>query len=125
MIRVDTRPRKRNAPRPAEKSALGYLQWLRGRQCVAITTDYVGCQGRIEAAHTYGAGDRGMSTKSSDRYAIPMCSYHHARQHSIGWKTFEVVCLAGKSAPALAEQYWRVWPGRAAWERKLNGASHS
>lgn len=119
MMRVDTRPRKRNAPRPAEKSALGYLQWLRGRQCAVFGYCWRDCGGRIEAAHTYGAGDRGMSTKSSDRYAIPLCSIHHARQHARGWKTFETECLGGQSAPRMAEGYWREWPGRIQWERKL------
>ncbi len=111
-MRVDVRPRKRNAPRPAEKSAPAFLQWLRGRECF-VDAD---CNGKIEAAHTYGAGDKGMGTKSSDRYAIPLCSGHHAEQHRIGWKSFEEAYLF--LAPFMAQAYWRAWPGRIAWERK-------
>lgn len=111
-MRVDTRPRKRNAPRPAEKSAPRYLQWLRGRDC--FVSESGECSGKIEAAHTHGAGDKGIGTKSSDRYAIPLCSHHHAMQHRIGWKSFEErYCF---NAPGLAEGYWSRWPDRFKWE---------
>lgn len=113
-MRIDTRPRKRNAPRPAEKAAPGFLQWLRGRDC--FVTESGECEGKIEAAHTYGAGDKGMGTKSSDRYAIPLCSKHHAEQHRIGWRSFEARYLF--VAPFIAEGYWKGWHGRPAWEAK-------
>ena len=116
-MRIDTSPRHKNAPRPAEKSAPAFLQWLRGRSCAVAPTNREECSARIEAAHTYGAGDKGMSTKNSDRYAIPLCSAHHAEQHARGWKTFERD-YGISSAPLLAEQYWRAWPGRLAWEKK-------
>ena len=116
MIRVDTRPRKRNSPRPAHKSAPGYLQWLRGRKCAADGHDL--CDGRMEAAHVDHAGDKGVSTKVSDKFAIPLCSDHHRRQHTKGWMTFEAECLGGRSAVALADAYWTMWPGRRAWEER-------
>jgi hypothetical protein len=75
------------------------------------------CAGKIEAAHTYGAGDKGMGTKNRDAYAIPLCTAHHAEQHARGWRTFES-SYGIASAPRLAEAYWRAWPGRAAWERR-------
>lgn len=112
-MRVNTKPRHKNAPRLAEKSAPQFLQWLRGRECF-VAAD---CDGKIEAAHTYGAGDKGIGTKSSDRYAIPLCSAHHAEQHRIGWKSFEDAYLF--RAPFIAEGYFKGWPGRIAWERKL------
>lgn len=116
-MRVDTRPRKRNAPRPAEKSAPGFLQWLRGRDCLAMAGD---CHGKIEAAHVDYAGGKGMGTKVADRFAIPLCSHHHRLQHNNGWPWFDITILkmagAGESA---ASQYWRAWPGRIAWERKM------
>jgi hypothetical protein len=122
-VRVDTRPRKRNAPRIAEKSAPGFLQWLRGRECLAI--DAGGCAGKIEAAHVDYAGDKGMGTKASDKYAVPLCTRHHAKQHQHGWKLFEHTCLDGYEGCALkyAELFWKAWPGRIAWERKLSDAS--
>lgn len=109
-------PRRKNAPRPAEKSAPGFLQWLRGRECLCASP---ACQGRIEAAHVDYAGDKGMGTKVADRWAIPLCSFHHARQHQIGWATFDRRHL-GSEAAALSAAYdfWKAWPGRKAWEAK-------
>jgi hypothetical protein len=116
-VRVDTRPRRRNAPRPAEKSAPGFLQWLRGRDCVFA---YDGeCAGKLEAMHLDFAGDKGMSTKVSDRFAVPGCSEHHRCQHLVGWDTF--LRQMGHTKDGLlyaAGRYWQAWPGRIAWERK-------
>ena len=115
-MRVDVRPRKRNAPRPAEKSAPGFLQWLRGRQCAALTGD---CEGKLEAAHVDYAGDKGMSTKVSDRYSIPLCSKHHRLQHTVGWPEFERRQYGREGhGLGLANAYWHYWPGRRAWEAK-------
>lgn len=118
MIRVNTKPRKRNSPRIAEKSAPAFLQWLRGRPCLATNID---CAGKIQAAHVDYAGDKGMGTKVSDRFAVPLCAHHHAMQHQMGWQSFEVAELTGHGGAALfaASRYWKAWPGRAAWERKL------
>jgi hypothetical protein len=118
-VRIDTRPRKRNAPRPLEKSAPGYLQWLRGRNCIVGSA---ACLGKIEAAHVDHAGDKGMGTKVSDRYAIPLCSHHHRMQHTYGWPEFErnYIPLGAINA---ASRYWDKWPGRIAWERKLEERS--
>jgi hypothetical protein len=97
-MRVDIRPRKRNAPKIAEKSA----------------------PGKIEAMHLDFAGGKGMGTKVADRFALPCCSYHHRAQHDMGWKSF--MLMAKVRADMLldaAERLWRAWPGRIAWERKL------
>lgn len=75
------------------------------------------CDGKIEAAHVDYAGDKGMGTKVSDRFAIPMCSKHHREQHSKGWSAFERT-YGNFDALEVAAQYWRNWPGRIAWERK-------
>lgn len=110
---VDARPRHRNAGRPAHKSAEAFRQWLRGRACILARTG--DCDGKVQAAHVDYAGDKGASTKVSDRYSVPMCVRHHAEQH-LGWKTFEakyrIDCLA------MANDFWRAWPGRLAWVRK-------
>lgn len=116
MMRVDTRPRKRNAPRPAEKVAHGYLKWLRGRVCRVHGCCY---DARTEAAHVDHAGGKGVSTKVADRFAIPLCggpAGHHAEQHRIGWRSFEK--KYGFDAVEDAARYWRAWPGRIAWERR-------
>ncbi len=117
MIRFDSRPRKQNAPRPAEKAAPGYLQWLRGRACVFAADGK--CEGKIEAMHLDFAGGKGIGTKVADRYAIPGCSGHHATQHRVGWNTF--MGRMGTSATELmvgAAKLWNAWPGRAKWELK-------
>lgn len=115
-MRIDTRPRKRNSPRPAEKSAPQYLAWLRKRNCACGGT-LMWCDGRIVAAHVDHAGGKGMATKTADRNAIPLSDGCHREQHAVGWRTFEG-CLPGKDAVAMAEAYWRAWPGRHAWEAK-------
>jgi hypothetical protein len=119
LARSAISPRRKNAGRPAEKSAPGFLKWLRGRPCafsIALNTE-ANCHGKMEAAHTPGGGDKGMGTKCSDRYAVPLCSSHHRSQHDKGWPFYQR--LLEIDAKSLAEDYWRAWPGRAAWERAL------
>ena len=119
MMHVNTRPRRRNSPRPAEKSAPGFLKWLRGRECALASSRDMLCGGRIEAAHVDHGGDKGVGTKASDRFAIPLCSEHHRIQHSRGWRTFEASWQF--DALEAAEAYWKAWPGRIAWEAKQDG----
>ena len=109
--------RHKNAPRPPEKSAPAFIQWLRGRPCACA-----GClcdgTSRIVAAHVDHAGGKGMGTKVADRHAIPLSNDCHRLQHSIGWRTYEQRLCS--DAVKLAEEYWRRWPGRIAWEAKQN-----
>jgi len=116
-MHIDTKPRKRNAPRPAEKSALGFLQWLRGRNCYIGVGQNHTCRGKVRACHVDHAGDKGMGTKVSDRFSLPMCDGHHEEQHRIGWQSFEK--KHNFTAVAATYPYWRAWPGHVAWERKL------
>lgn len=114
LARVNTAPRHRNAGRPAEKTAPSYLQWLRGRAC--HLADRGGCAGKVRACHVDHAGGKGIGTKVADRHAIPMCDGHHGEQHRIGWTSFEARYRL--DAVSVAAAFWRLWPGRAAWERK-------
>lgn len=116
-LRINTKPRHTNAGRPPEKRALGFLQWLRGRNCALA--DKGGCHGPIVAAHVDYAGGKGMATKVADRFAVPMCDEHHREQHTLGWQPFEK--LHDFDGLATAEAFWRAWPGRVKWERKLEG----
>ena len=114
-MRIDTRPRKRNAPRPAEKSASGFLQWLRGRECAFAL--YGGCEGKIEAMHLDFAGGKGIGTKVADKFALPCCSGHHRLQHTKGWATFlKMIGVTKEALLDAAGRFWRAWPGRAKWE---------
>lgn len=115
MLHVSTRARHRNAGRPAEKSARGFLQWLRGRECAFHFMG--GCAGRIEAMHLDFAGDKGMGSKVSDKYALPACTAHHRLQHDKGWDTFcKLSATTKESLLRTAEFLWSRWSGRAKWE---------
>lgn len=118
LARIDTRPRRRNAGRPAEKSAPGFLQWLRGRDCHLSGPHGTGCSGKVRACHVDHAGGKGMASKVADMHAIPMCDGHHGDQHRIGWRSFER--LHAFDAVAVAAAFWSKWPGRRAWEQGLD-----
>lgn len=120
MLRVNTKPRKRNSPRITEKSAPAFLQWLRGRECVFGQIDGARCEGKIEAMHLDWAGGKGMSSKVADKYCVASCGGHHRRQHDKGWLTFmRELELSKTLLLAAADTLWRAWPGRIAHERKL------
>jgi hypothetical protein len=104
-MRVDTRPRHRNAPRPAWKVAKAYHQWLRGREC-ALAGPH--CEGRIEAAHTPDPRSKGIGTKAADYNAIPLCTYHHRRHTTEGWSA---IGMTRDEAQRRAGAYWGAWRG--------------
>lgn len=112
LSRTAFQPRRRNAGRPKHKTAWSYLAWLRGRPCALDNRG--GCGGRMEAAHVDYAGDKGMGTKVSDRFTIPLCSDHHRSQHQWGWESFEANFKF--NALLAAQAYWHAWPGRRSWE---------
>lgn len=105
MLRVDTSPRRKNAPRPAWKVATAYLQWLRGRRCAFDGPD---CAGKIEAAHTPDPMSKAMGSKAADHNAIPACQHHHKLQTDKGWSA---VGLTRETAQAKAAAYWSAWKG--------------
>lgn len=85
-----------------------------------MLADKGGCDGKIVAAHVDYAGDKGMGTKVSDCFTVPLCGGpggHHAAQHSWGWDTFEAnfKMRPGDTLEA-SRAYWRAWPGRVVWE---------
>src|SRR5262249_7369284 len=68
-----------------------YLAWIRTLECV-ICSRVCGGSTSIEAAHTNVLGPRGMSQKTSDFSAIPLCSGHHrgapGSYHQLGQQRF-------------------------------------
>jgi len=116
LNRAAFKPRLQNSHRARDwKRAPSFLQWLRGRDCLLAAKG--GCEGRIEAAHVDYAGDKGMSTKTHDKNAVPLCSEHHRTQHAWGWDTFEGnFGMAPGDTLEAAKAYWQAWPGRRAWE---------
>ena len=105
-MRVDTRPRKRNAARPAWKVATAYHQWLRGRPCALESKG--GCWGKLEAAHTPDPASKGIGTKAADHNAIPLCQAHHKLHTDKGWSA---IGLTRDGAQAMAASYWSAWKG--------------
>ena len=78
-------------PKPKTYRSEKYKAWVREQSC---TLHFCGKPHTfhdlksypIEAAHTEHAG---MGIRGSDLSCIPLCSYHHAKQHHLGVKTFE------------------------------------
>lgn len=116
-MKVDTSRRRKNAPRAAEKSAPGFLAWLRQRNCACAGRN-VDCDGKIQAAHVPDPAFKGIGTKSRDSYAIPLSVWCHSLQHSLGWPAFAEMMLGGADPRQMAEAYWHAWPSRRAWEIK-------
>lgn len=104
-MRIDVRPRHRNAPRPAWKVEKAYHQWLRGRPCMVAD---IACSGKIEAAHTPDPSSKGMATKAADHNAIPLCRFHHGHHTRRGWSA---IGLTRETAQAAAARYWSLWKG--------------
>jgi hypothetical protein len=44
----------------------------------------------IEVAHVRSAATAGVGMKSSDAFILSLCRDHHAEQHRIGQKSFEM-----------------------------------
>src|SRR5688500_16594270 len=104
-MRVDTRPRKRNAPHPAWKVAKAYHQWLRGRPWLLAGAEG---EGGMEAEHTPEHGSKDIDTKAADHNAIPLCHEHHKHHTDKGWSA---IGLTRESARATAARYWQAWKG--------------
>lgn len=103
-MKIDVRPRKKNAPRPAWKVCEAFKKWLRGRPCAVAHLG--GCAGKMESAHTPDPGSKGMGTKAADRNCIPLCQQHHTTHTLKGWSA---IGLTRDKAQAMAAEYWRLW----------------
>lgn len=114
--KLSTKRRHTNAGRPAEKSAPGFLAFVRQRPCIL---DHTGeCRGKVRACHWDEAGDKGMGTKVADKWSLPMCDGHHQEQTDVlGWPKFQVKYRF--NAREFCEQLWRAWPSRLRWENSL------
>lgn len=105
-----------------------FLKYVRDHYCVAWEQGHspapegVCCLGPTEAAHVRSGTDGGVGMKPSDRYALPLCSAHHHRQHQIGEKPFEKE--TGIDMRSIADGLWERWlktdTGRK-WAQKQEG----
>ena len=77
----------------------------------------------MQAAHGPHKATKGTGTKCADRYSMPLSELCHLLQHQKGWAWFGCEVLAQRDPLVICEAYWKAWPGRIAWERKLGETS--
>src|SRR5499427_10915758 len=73
----------RGKPKPKLHRRGQHLAFVRQLPCVAC-----GRAAPSEAAHVRAGTDGGVGMKPGDRYAVPLCTACHARQHRIGELSF-------------------------------------
>jgi len=88
-----------------------FLRFVRQHECSCffggLQMGRFRCEGAIEAAHVRTGTDGGCSLKPSDRFALPLCSTHHRRQHQIGERPFEKEMNI--SMRSIADGLWEQW----------------
>lgn len=96
---------------PARSAA--FLDYVRSQVCAAWDADGNHCGGVTEAAHL---GITGLSSKSSDFLAVPLCSEHHrtgsGSLHSVGLPTFQL--NLGVNLWETSARLQATWQGRRA-----------
>ena len=70
-------------PKPNSRRRVQHLAFVRQLPCVAC-----GTAAPSHAAHVRTGSDGGVGMKPGDRYAVPLCSACHAKQHRVGELTF-------------------------------------
>src|SRR5215469_3248735 len=73
----------RTKPKPNLRRRVQHLAFVRQLPCVAC-----GKAPPSEAAHVRTGTDGGVGVKPGDRYAVPLCTGCHTKQHRIGELTF-------------------------------------
>jgi len=87
--------------------------WVRNTHSCLVGA---GCEGRNEAAHVRTGTDGGMGKKPSDIWIVPLCSYHHSEQHTLGERAFEKKYKINMKEAAMYLS--RTSPHRAKWEQQ-------
>lgn len=106
---IPPRRKKPNAQGPQERNP-SHLRWVRGFECLVCHKTRQARISGMEAAHVRTGTDGGMGRKPSDRWAVPLCSVHHAEQHRIGESAFEA--RYGLNLRDTAERLYRQSPHR-------------
>jgi hypothetical protein len=73
----------RHKPKPDFRRQGQHLAFVRQLPCVAC-----GKAAPSEPAHVRTGADGGVGMKPGDRYAVPLCTTCHAKQHRVGELTF-------------------------------------
>ncbi|MET4664908.1 hypothetical protein [Sphingomonas sp. PvP056] len=114
MIRVDIRPRQRNSHKAdADRRFPTHLAWLRKRPCLLAGRAGHICEGVMEASHSDADGMKGLSLKSPDYHAVPLCSGAHREKDSIGLRTWQAKYSVDHLEAGRA--YGKASPHRARW----------
>jgi len=102
-------PRK---SKPDVNRRVQHLAFLRQLPCVAY-----GKAAQSEAAHVRTGTDGGVGVKPGDRYAVPLCTACHAKQHRLGELTFwSALCIDPLN---VALRLWTVSPDLKAGARAV------
>lgn len=114
LARVDTRPRRRNSGRAdADRRFPAHLQWIRGRECYLAGKAGHACEGKIEASHSDADGTKGLSLKSADYHAVPLCAGAHRELHQDGLETWQ--SRYGVNHAAAGRAYGAKSPKKGLW----------
>jgi hypothetical protein len=73
----------RRKPKPNLRRQVHHVAFVRQLPCVAC-----GKAAPSDAAHVRTGTDGGVGIKPGDRYAVPLCTACHAKQHRVGELTF-------------------------------------
>jgi hypothetical protein len=82
------RRRARRVKTDRSSDAPEHLSYVRDLACVISNASCVSA--RCHAHHVRNGTGGGTAKKPSDRWAVPLCAFHHAEIHQVGWRTFEV-----------------------------------
>ncbi len=95
-LRPGGRIRAKGRARFAGRSDPAYRAWIRQQPC--LLANVARCRGVVEACHVKSKGAGGGDQAN----LYPACSRHHAKQHRMGIRTFQVTY--GLDLPAIARQ---------------------
>jgi hypothetical protein len=102
----------RRKPAPNFRRRVQHLAFVRQLPCVAC-----GKAAPSDAAHVRTGTDGGLGMKPGDRYAVPLCTTCHAKQHRIGelifWSALRI------DPPNVATRLWTISADIKAGERTV------
>ena len=98
----------------SERECPAHRAWVRRHHCCVP-----GCLSiPIECAHVRTGTDGGIGLKPSDRWTISLCSAHHAEQHRLGERRFEVRYKLDLRALAMTFAF-----GSPHWDKPMTSSS--
>jgi hypothetical protein len=104
-MRLPARLQKQRGLSP-DRECAAHRAWVRRHHCCVPDCLNIA----IECAHVRTGTDGGIGLKPSDRWTVSLCSAHHAEQHRLGERRFEV--RYGLDLRALAASFARRSPYR-------------